>query len=317
MPYSRLIGTGSALPSTVMTNQDLEQSLETSNEWIVERTGIHERRILAKGERQIDLGLDSAKRAIDAAGIDPSTLDMILYATSTPEKAFPSMACQLHAALDLPPMPAFDLNAACSGFLYAMIVADKMVASGAAKTVLVVGADAMSQITDWTDRGTCILFADGAGAMVFQASEAPGILATNWGADGQFADLLYTDGHLIKGPKPAKIQMKGREVMKAAVRKLSALVEEVVEQAGIEKSDVDWLVPHQANIRIIQSTAKHLGLSMDQTVVTLDRHGNTSAGSVPIAFDSALRGGKIKPGQHILFEAFGSGFTWGAVLLRL
>lgn len=317
MTYAKLIGTGSALPSKLVTNADLEKTLDTSHDWVVERTGIHQRYILADGEDQLQLGIQSARQAIEAANIDPNEIDLILYATSTPAKAFPSTACLLHQALDLRPMPAFDLNAACSGFLYAMVVADKMIKSQTAKTVLLVGGDSMSRIVDWTDRGTCILFADGAGAMLLQASDTPGILATNWGADGKFADLLYTEGNLTNGETPAYIQMKGREVMKAAVRKLGSLVEETVKTAGLKKEDIDWLVPHQANIRIIQAMAKQLGMSMDQAIITLDQHGNTSAASVPIAFDHALREGKIKPGQHVLLEAFGGGFTWGSALMKV
>jgi 3-oxoacyl-[acyl-carrier-protein] synthase-3 len=316
MTYSRIAGTGSYLPAKILTNADLERMVETSDEWIVARTGIRERHIAADGEFTSDLAEKAARNAIEAAGIAPSEIDLVIVATTTPDRIFPSAACFLQSKLGIAGCPAFDIQAVCSGFVYALATADQFIKSGAAKCALVVGAETISRITDWSDRSNCILWGDGAGAVVLKASEEPGIISSHLHADGTHANLLHvTGGPLHQGDKPS-IQMEGNAVFKVAVNTLDAIVDETLGANGMEKAHVDWLVPHQANIRIIQATAKKLGMGMERVVVTVDTHGNTSAASIPLALDVAVRDGRIKRGETVLMEAFGGGFTWGSVLLK-
>ena len=319
MSNARIIGTGSYLPDYVLTNAELETRVDTTSEWIFDRTGIRERHIAAEGELTSDLALKAAERAIEAAAIDASEIGLIVVATTTPDRVFPSVACRLQARLGITNgCPAFDVQAVCSGFVYAVSVADQFIRSGQVKTALVVGAETLSRITDWNDRGNCILWGDGAGAVVLQASDQPGIINTHLHADGRYEDLLYVDnGVSLKKEGECYMRMAGNAVFKMAVNTLDAIVDETLAANGLAKADIDWLVPHQANIRIIQATARKLGMSMDNVVVTVDRHGNTSAASVPLALDVAVREGKIKPGQLVLMEAFGGGFTWGSVLVRM
>ncbi|MFM5154370.1 beta-ketoacyl-ACP synthase III [Aeromonas veronii] len=318
--HSKILGTGSYLPSSVRTNADLEQMVETSDEWIVERTGIRERRIAGADETVATLSYQAALRALDAAGLTAADLDMIVLATTSAENAFPAAACELQGLLGVPGIPAFDVAAACAGFTYALSIADQFVKSGAARHVLVVGADVLSRMCDPQDRGTIILFGDGAGAVIVGASETPGILSTHLHADGRYGELLKLP-HPRRGMPGAELEaymyMKGNDVFKVAVTRLSEIVTETLAAAGIEPNELDWLVPHQANFRIISATAKKLGMSLDKVVLTLDKHGNTSAASVPVAFDEGVRDGRIKPGQLVLLEAFGGGFAWGSALVRL
>lgn len=316
--YSRITGTGSYLPARILTNAELEKRIETTSEWIVERTGIRERHIAAEGELTSDLAQKAAESALDAAGVDASEVELIVVATTTSDRVFPSTACVLQAKLGITNgCPAFDVQAVCSGFVYAVSVADQFIRSGQVKTALVVGAETLSRITDWDDRSNCMLWGDGAGAVVLRASEQPGIIATHLHADGRYQDLLFVDGGVsLKKEGACYMRMSGNAVFKMAVNTLDAIVDETLAANGLQKSDIDWLVPHQANIRIIQATAKKLGMSMDQVVVTVDRHGNTSAASIPLALDTAVREGKIKPGERVLMEAFGGGFTWGSVLVQ-
>jgi 3-oxoacyl-[acyl-carrier-protein] synthase-3 len=316
--YSRVAGTGSYLPSRVVTNADLEKLIDTTDEWIVERTGIRQRHQAVEGELTSDLALKAAEKAIEDAGIDASEIGLIVVATTTSDRIFPSTACVLQAKLGIENgCPAFDVQAVCSGFVYAMTTADQFIRSGQVKYALVVGAETLSRITDWSDRGNCMLWGDGAGAVVLQADEATGIISTHIHADGRYQDLLFVDGGVsLKKEGECYMRMSGNAVFKMAVKTLDAIVDETLEANGLDKSDINWLVPHQANIRIIQATAKKLGMSMDNVVVTVDRHGNTSAASIPLAFDTAVRDGRIKRGEMVLMEAFGGGFTWGSVLLR-
>jgi 3-oxoacyl-[acyl-carrier-protein] synthase-3 len=316
MTYSRIAGTGSYLPTKILTNADLERMVETTDEWIVARTGIRERHIAADGEFTSDLAEKASRKAIEAAGISPQDIDLIIVATTTPDRIFPSAACFLQSKLGIAGCPAFDIQAVCSGFVYALTTADQFIKSGAAKCALVVGAETISRITDWSDRSNCILWGDGAGAVILKASDEAGIISTHLHADGIHANLLHvTGGPLHQGDKPS-IQMEGNAVFKMAVNTLDAIVDETLGANGMEKAHVDWLVPHQANIRIIQATAKKLGMSMERVVVTVDKHGNTSAASIPLALDVAVRDGRIKRGETVLMEAFGGGFTWGSVLLK-
>ena len=316
--YSRVAGTGSYLPARITTNVDLEKLVETSDEWIVERTGIRQRHHASEGELTSDLAQKAAEKAIEAADIDASEIGLIIVATTTPDRIFPSVACALQAKLGIENgCPAFDVQAVCSGFVYAMTVADQFVRSGRVKYALVVGAETLSRITDWSDRGNCILWGDGAGAVVLKADSEPGIISTHVHADGRYQDLLFVDGGVsLKKEGECYMRMSGNAVFKMAVKTLDAIVDETLEANGMAKSDIDWLVPHQANIRIIQATAKKLGMGMENVVVTVDKHGNTSAASIPLAFDTAVRDGRIKRGETVLMEAFGGGFTWGSVLLR-
>ena len=316
MTYSRIAGTGSYLPAKVLTNADLERMVETTDEWIVARTGIRQRHIAAEGEFTSDLAEQASRKAIESAGITPQDIDLIIVATTTPDRIFPSAACLLQSKLEIFGCPAFDVQAVCSGFVYALATADQFIKSGAAKCALVVGAETISRITDWTDRSNCILWGDGAGAVILQASEEQGIISTHLHADGSYAHLLQVAGGPLQGGADPSIEMEGNAVFKIAVNTLDAIVDETLEANGMEKSDVDWLVPHQANIRIIQATAKKLGKGIDRVVVTVGEQGNTSAASIPLALDTAVRDGRIKRGETILMEAFGGGFTWGSVLLK-
>ena len=319
---SKITGTGSYLPEKILTNHDIEKMVDTSHDWIVERTGIEKRHIAEKGQTTSDLGEQAALNAIEMAGISVEDIDLIVFATTTPDLVFPSTACLLQQKLGIRGCTAFDVQAVCTGFVYALGVADKFIKSGSHKCVLVVGAETMSNITDWTDRGTCILFADGAGAVILEATEEDqGILSTHLHADGQYIELLKTNGGVSSNPElldagSVFMEMKGNEVFRIAVNTLGRIVDETLEHNNMQKSDIDWLVPHQANIRIIKATAKKLKMSMDQVVVTVQDHGNTSAASVPLALDVAVRDGRIKRGEIILLEAFGGGFTWGSALIR-
>jgi len=319
--YSRIAGTGSYLPEKVLTNADLEKMVETSDEWIVSRTGITERHIAAEGQTTSDLGYQAALRALEAAGIEASQLDMIVVGTTTPDLIFPSTACLIQAKLGAVGCPAFDVNAACSGFVFALSVADKFIRAGDARHVLVIGAETLTRIVDWTDRTTCVLFGDGAGAVVLKADAETGILSTHLHSDGSKKELLWNPvgisaGFGEDGQTTGAIQMKGNDVFKYAVKALDSVVDETLEANALTKGDLDWLIPHQANLRIIEATAKRLELSMDQVVVTVDKHGNTSSASVPLALDAAVRSGRVQRGQLLLLEAFGGGFTWGSALMR-
>lgn len=318
--YSRIMATGSYLPEKVLTNADLEKIVDTTDQWIIERTGIKQRHIVADNETTCDLAEAAAKNAIETADIDPQSIDLIIVATTTPDRVFPSTACLLQQRLDIHSCPAFDIQAVCTGFIYALDVADKYIKSGAVKRVLVVGAESLSKIVDWTDRGTCVLFADGAGAVILEASEEAGILSSHIHANGSYAELLTTNGGVSEtnpdGLDAVHIEMKGNEVFKVAVNTLGRIVDETLEANNMQKSDIDWLVPHQANIRIINATARKLKMSTDHVVITVQNHGNTSAASVPLALDTAVRDGRIKRGEILLLEAFGGGFTWGSALLK-
>jgi 3-oxoacyl-[acyl-carrier-protein] synthase-3 len=316
--YAKIIGTGSYLPHHILTNADLAKRIETTDEWIVERTGIRERHIAGEGELTSDLALKAAERAIEAAGIEVGEIDLILVATTTADRVFPSVACIVQAKLGLENRcPAMDVQAVCSGFTYAVATANAFIRSGQARTALVIGAETLSRITDWDDRSNCILWGDGAGAVLLQVSDAPGIISTHLHADGRYQDLLFVDGGVsLKTEGACHMRMSGNAVFKMAVNTLDQIVDETLEANGLQKSDIDWLVPHQANIRIIQATGKKLGLPPERVVITVDRHGNTSAASIPLALDTAVRDGRIKPGELVLMEAFGGGFTWGSVLVR-
>ncbi|MDD5330131.1 MAG: ketoacyl-ACP synthase III [Sulfuricella sp.] len=317
--YSRIIGTGSYLPEKVLTNHDLAQMVDTSDEWIVARTGISERHIVAENETTSDLAFHAAQRAIEMAGVDPQSIDLIIVATTTPDCIFPSTACILQGKLGIKSGgPAFDLQAVCGGFVYAVATADQFIRGGQSKCALVVGAESFSRIMDWNDRGTCILFGDGAGAVVLKADDEPGIISTHLHADGSYGHLLAAPACMAGGKVQGNpfVVMDGTGVFKFAVGVLDSIVEETLAANNMEKSDIDWLVPHQANIRIIQATAKKLGMSMDNVVVTVDKHGNTSAASIPLALDVAVRDGRIKAGDTILMEGIGGGFTWGSVLAK-
>ena len=323
MIYSRLKGTGSQLPARIVTNHDLEKVMDTSDQWIRERTGICERRIAADGETTGDLAEAACRKALEAADVDPAEIDLFVLGTTTPNLVFPSTACLLQKKLGLPDCGAMDVNAACSGFVYALSVADKYIRCGDAQKVLVCGAETLSRITNWSKRDTAVLFGDGAGAVVLEATDTPGILSTHVHANGDYVDLLTTNVGISSGfagmaendGKP-EIMMRGNEVFKVAVRTLGRIVEETLGANGLEKSDLDWLIPHQANLRIIAAMARMLDMSMDHVVVTVDRHGNTSAASVPLALDEAVRDGRIQRGDMLLLEAFGGGFTWGSALIR-
>jgi len=319
--FARISATGSYLPERVLTNAELERMVDTSDEWIRDRTGIRERRIAADGETTCDLAEHAAQRALQSAGLTPEQIDLLVVGTTTPDIVFPSTACLLQQRLGMGECGAFDVNAACSGFIYALSVADQYIRNGTASKVLVVGAETLTRMLDWNDRGTCVLFGDGAGAAVLEAAEEPGILSTHIHANGGYGDLLNTEVGVSRGFKAeagggVRVQMRGNEVFKVAVRTLGRIVDETLAANNMSKSDLDWLVPHQANLRIIHATAKKLDMSMDQVVVTVDRHGNTSAASVPLALDEALRSERVKRGDTILLEAFGGGFTWGSALLR-
>ncbi|WP_127023428.1 beta-ketoacyl-ACP synthase III [Rheinheimera mangrovi] len=317
--YSRIIGTGSYFPSQVRTNADLETMVETTDEWIIERTGIKERRIIGDNETVATMGAQAALKAIEAAGIDKNSIDMIVMATTSAARALPSAACEVQRELDIPGIPAFDVAAACAGFCYALSIADQYVKGGMAKRVLVIGADCLSRLMSPEDRSMVILFGDAAGAVILEASAEPGILSTHIHADGKYSELLYVDNP-IRGDEASVHNswgaMKGNEVFKVAVTRLSEVVEQTLAANQMDKSQIDWLVPHQANLRIISAVARKLDMSMDQVVINLDRYGNTSAATVPTALDEAVRDGRIQRGQTILLEAFGSGFAWASALIR-
>ncbi|WP_367299428.1 beta-ketoacyl-ACP synthase III [Hafnia alvei] len=314
--YTRILGTGSYLPVQVRTNADLESMVETSDEWIVSRTGIRERRIAAPNENVSTMAFEAAKHALEMSGLDKNDIGLIVVATTSATHAFPSAACQVQQMLDIKGCAAFDVAAACAGFTYALSIADQYVKNGAVKHALVIGSDTLSRTLDPTDRGTVILFGDGAGAVVLGASEEAGILSTHIHADGHYGELLTLPNRQRYTEDQAYLTMAGNEVFKVAVTELAHIVDESLAANNLERSDLDWLVPHQANLRIISATAKKLGMTLDNVIVTLDRHGNTSAASVPCALDEAVRDGRIQRGQLILLEAFGGGFTWGSALVR-
>jgi len=316
--YSRIIGTGAYLPAKILTNQDLEQTVDTTDEWIHARTGIRQRHIAADDEQTSDLALTASRRALAAAGIDAADLDLIVVATTTPDMVFPSTACILQAKLGATNCPAFDMQAVCSGFVYGLATADQFIWSGQYRNALVVGAEIYSRILDWNDRGTCVLFGDGAGAVVLQRSETPGIISSHLHADGAHVNMLSVPGTVSRGQVSGRpfVHMDGQSVFKFAVKVLNEVAEEALAANQLEASDLDWIIPHQANIRIIQATTRKLGISMEKVVVTVDRHANTSAASIPLALDEAVRDGRIRAGQHLLLEGVGGGFTWGAILVR-
>ena len=314
---SVVLGTGSALPRRRLDNAELAKSVDTSDQWIVERTGIHTRYIAGEGETTATLAADASRRALEHSGIDPTEIDLIVLATATPDQTFPSSATKVQAMLGIPDCIAFDVHAVCTGFLYALSVADSMLRSGSGTKALVIGAETFSRILDWEDRATCVLFGDGAGALVLGVEEGErGILATKLHADGRHNDLLFVDGGPSTTGTVGKLRMKGREVFRHAVINLAEVLNEVLAEIGLTAADVDWIVPHQANARILDATARKLGVSADKIVVTVDRHANTSAASVPLALDTAVRDGRIKRGDLIVLEAMGGGFTWGAAALR-
>jgi 3-oxoacyl-[acyl-carrier-protein] synthase III len=321
MIRSVLLGTGSALPARAVSNAELAERVDTSDEWIVARTGIRNRHIAGPDETTASLAIDASKRALEAAGLTGKDIDLIVLATATPNQTFPATATIVQDALGANGGIAFDVAAVCSGFLYALGVADSMLRSGMASRALVIGSETFSRILDWEDRATCVLFGDGAGAVVLEARESddpdgPGIIANKLHADGAHNELLYVDGGPSTTGTVGKLRMTGKEVFRHAVTNLSQVLRDVLENTGYTAADIDWVVPHQANVRILDATAKKLGLSPDKVVVTIDRHGNTSAASVPLALDAAVRDGRIKPGQLIMLEAMGGGFAWGASLIR-
>lgn len=321
MTFARITGTGSYLPERVLSNAELEKLVETSDEWITSRTGIRERRIAADGETTGDLAFHAATRALEAAGVKASEIDLLILGTTTPDLIFPSTACLLQARLGANGCAAFDVNAACCGFMYALGIADKFIRSGQTKKALVVGAETLSRMTDWTDRNTCVLFGDGAGAAVLEADSEPGVITTLLHADGGYADLLYNPvgvsaGFKDDGRHGNRIIMEGNKVFRVAVRALERLVDETLAAAGMHADDVDWLIPHQANLRIIEATAQRLRMPMERVVVTIDKHANTSSGSIPLALDELIRTGKVQRGQNMLLEAFGGGFTWSSALIK-
>ena len=305
--FSKIIGTGGYLPKKIVTNKDLESTVDTTDEWIVERTGIKQRHIAEENETTSSMAVQASIDALSSANIQPEDIDLIIVATTTPDQIFPSTACIVQNKLKIK-APAFDIQAACTGFVYAVSIADNYIKAGLNKNILVIGAEKYSNLLDWNDRSTCVLFGDGAGAVILSAQSEPGIISTHIHADGKYNDLLSVENNHIK--------MKGNEVFKVAVNTLSKLVDETLSINNMTKSDVDWLVPHQANLRIIKAAAKKLSMSLDQVVVTVDKHANTSAASIPLALNEAVKDGRIKSDQVILLEAFGSGFTWGSVLLR-
>ena len=321
MTFSTILGTGSYLPEKTLTNADLEGLVDTSDAWIRERTGIRRRHVAAESECTVDLAERAARSALDAAGLDPRELDLIVVGTTTPDRIYPATACRLQARLGVRGCPAFDVQAVCTGFIYALGVADRFVRTGSARCALVVGADTHSRLLDWSDRTTCILFGDGAGAVVLGVDDKPGVCSTHLHADGAYEGLLYVDGGVPKGngviaEGNAYTKMRGNEVFRVAVRTLHRIVDETLAANHMDKSELDWLIPHQANMRIIEATARQLGLPMERVVITIDDHGNTSAASVPLALDVAVRDGRIKRGDKLLLEAFGGGFTWGSALIR-
>lgn len=320
MTFARITGTGSYLPEKVLTNADLEAMVETSDEWIRERTGIRQRHVVADGEATCDLAERAARSALDAAGRQPSEVDLIVLATTTPDRVFPSTACLLQARLGVHGCAAFDVQAVCTGFVYALSVVDRFIRTGGARCALVIGAETISRIIDWTDRGTCVLFGDGAGATIVEPSQECGIHSTHLHADGSYAHLLHVPKGVSRESEDvmagrAFVEMKGNEVFKMATNTLGRIVDETLAYNGISQDEIDWLVPHQANIRIIAATARKLKLDLEHVIITVDRHGNTSAASIPLALDTGVRDGRINAGETLLLEAFGGGFTWGSALI--
>lgn len=321
MSHSRIAGTGGYLPEKVVTNKDLEKSIDTSDEWIQERTGIRQRHIAADSETCSDMALAAAYEAMEMAGIEATDIDLIIVGTVTPDKIFPSTACIIQRRLGIRGCPAFDIQAACSGFIYALDIANRLIQADTAKTALVIGSEILSRLTNWDDRGTAVLFGDGAGAVILQASDEPGLISTHIHSDGQYEDLLQVPQGIgtsftAMREEGAYIHMNGNAVFRRAVATLGTIARETLAGNGIDKHDIDWLVPHQANLRIIKAAAKNLDLSMDHVVVTVDQHANTSSASIPLALNTAVRDGRIQRGQLLLFEAFGAGFTWGSALVR-
>lgn len=321
MTWSKIAGTGGYLPEKVMENSEFEAMLDTSDEWIRERTGIERRHIAAPGETTSDMAVQAAMTALQDADMGAEQLDLIILATTTPDKVFPSSACIIQRRLNIKDIPAFDVHAACSGFIYALDIADRFIRTGGAKRALIIGSETYSRILDWTDRSTCVLFGDGAGAMILEASDEPGILASHIHADGQFEDLLEVPAGVSSGyaevrAEAAFIQMKGNEVFRKAVSTLGKIAKETLSNNNVNKEEIDWLIPHQANLRIIAAAAKKFAIPMERVVVTVADHANTSSASVPLALDVAIRDGRIKRGELLLFEAFGAGFTWGSALVR-
>ena len=319
MIYSRIVGTGSCLPDRIVTNEELATRMDTTDEWVRARTGIRQRHIAEAAQTSSDLALPASRQALAAAGLAPSDVDLIIVATSTPDYVFPSTACLLQAKLGIKGCPAFDVQAVCSGFVYGLSIADKFIRSGQHKCALVVGAEVFSRILDWSDRGTAVLFGDGAGAVVLRADSHPGVMASALHADGSYADILSVPGNVCGGKVTGSpfLRMDGKAVFKFAVKVLDEVARETVALCGLTTQDIDWLIPHQANVRILEATAKRLGIDASKVVITVDRHGNTSAASVPLALDLALRDGRIRPGQRVLLEGVGGGFTWGAALVEM
>ena len=322
MTYSRIVGTRRYLPEKIMTNFDLEKIVDTTDEWIRTRTGVERRHVVEPEQTTSDMCCEAAKVAMEDAGVKPEDIDFVITGTTTPDVVFPNISTIIQYRLGIPACTAFSLEAACTGFIYALTTADKFIKSGAAKCALVMGAECITKLIDWDDRNTCVLFGDGAGAAIVMPSDEPGIMACHLGADGQYRELLHypygVSHHLERaGTDAGRIMMKGNEVFKVAVTTLGNVASQALEQAGISKEELDWLIPHQANIRIIQATAKRLGVPMEKVILTVQDHGNTSAASVPMALDVGRRDGRVKEGQLVLMEAFGGGFTWGSVLMRL
>jgi 3-oxoacyl-[acyl-carrier-protein] synthase-3 len=321
MTYTKIVGTGRYLPEKILTNFDLEKMVDTSDEWIRTRTGVERRHVVRDDETTSDMCVAAAKVAIEAAGVDVTDIDMVLVGTTSPDLIFPNCATLVQHRLGIPACPAIGMEAACTSFIYALTTADKFIKAGEAKCALIIGAECISKLVDWTDRNTCVLFGDGAGAVIVKASDEPGIIATHLGADGQYKELLYYPVGASKdlhkaGTDEAGITMRGNEVFKVAVKTLGNVATEILEKAGVDMDELDWLIPHQANLRIIQATAKRLKLPMEKVILTVQDHGNTSAASVPMALDVGVRDGRVQRGQLVLMEAFGGGFTWGSVLMR-
>ena len=322
MTYSRIVGTGRYLPERIMTNFDLEKIVDTTDEWIRTRTGVERRHVVAEDQTTSDMCVEAAKIAIEDAGVRVADIDLVITGTTTPDLIFPNISTLIQHRLGIPACTAFSLEAACTGFIYALTMADKFIRLGDAKCALIIGAECITKLMDWNDRNTCVLFGDGAGAVIVKPSEEPGLISTHLCADGQYKELLYYPVGVSKdlataGTDGASITMIGSEVFKVAVKTLGGIASETLQKAGIEQGELDWLIPHQANIRIIQATAKRLGLPMEKVILTVQDHGNTSAASVPMALDVGIRDGRVKKGQLVLMEAFGGGFTWGSVLMRL
>lgn len=316
--YTRITGTGSYLPEKILTNADLEKMVDTTDEWIMQRVGIRERHIIGDSDdTTASMAQAAAERAMAAAGVSVDEIDLLIVGTASPDNIFPSVACVLQQRMGINnDSPAFDINAACAGFVYALSIADQFIKTGAIKTALVVGAESLSPVVDWSDRGTCVLFGDGAGAVVLQASDQPGVICTNIHAAGRYADTLYARNPQLWAQHESKyIYMDGRDVFKVAVNKLDEIVDQTLEKAGMQKSDIDWLIPHQANYRIIQAVAKRLDLPMERVVLTIEEHGNTSSASIPLALDTAVSRGQVKQGDTLMLEAFGGGLAWGSVLV--